>query len=217
MLGLVLTAGGARGAYQAGVLKRVGEIPALRDEPSPFAIVTGASAGAINGAAVAGGSGSFHEVTQQLAALWSALRVEDVFRTDLLSLGWGAAGLLRDMALGGLLGHTVTQALFDTSPLRVFLRRQAAAGRHRGRASAQGHLYAVAVSATSYHSGRSFTFVQGRDGPPGVVASRGASSCRSRSRSTTCWRRPRSRWSSRRSACARRRATSTSATARCGW
>ena len=49
MLGLVLTAGGARGAYQAGVLKRLGELPALRDRPSPFPIVAGASAGAING------------------------------------------------------------------------------------------------------------------------------------------------------------------------
>jgi NTE family protein len=165
MLGLVLTAGGARGAYQAGVLKRVGEIPALRDEPSPFAIVTGASAGAINGAAVAGGSGTLHEVTTQLAALWCALRVEDVFRTDLVSLGWGAAGLLRDMALGGLLGHTVTQALFDTAPLRRFLSDKLPLG---GITTSirEGNLYALAVSATSYHSGRSFTFVQGRAGHP---------------------------------------------------
>ncbi len=165
MLGLVLTAGGARGAYQAGILKRIGEIPALRDQPSPFAIVTGASAGAINGAAVAGGSGTFHDVTLQLASLWSALRVEDVFRTDLFSLGWGAAGLVRDMVLAGLLGHTVTQALFDTSPLRVFLRSKLPLD---GIADSirQGHLYAVALSATSYHSGRSFTFVQGREGHP---------------------------------------------------
>ena len=49
MTGLVLTAGGARGAYQAGVLRRIGELPRLRDGPSPFAIVAGASAGAING------------------------------------------------------------------------------------------------------------------------------------------------------------------------
>ena len=54
MLGLVLTAGGARGAYQAGVLKRIAQFPALHDQPSPFAIVTGASAGAINGAVIAG-------------------------------------------------------------------------------------------------------------------------------------------------------------------
>jgi NTE family protein len=165
MLGLVLTAGGARGAYQAGVLKRVGEIPSLRDGPSPFPIVTGASAGAINGAAIAGGGGTLHEVTRQLAALWSALRVEDVFLTDLVSLGWGAAGLLRDMMLGGVLGSTVTQALFDTSPLRRFLADKLPLD---GITSGirDGHLYAVALSATSYHSGRSFTFVQGRDGHP---------------------------------------------------
>ena len=52
MLGLVLTAGGARGAYQAGVLKRIGELPSLAGRPSPFPIVTGASAGAINGTAI---------------------------------------------------------------------------------------------------------------------------------------------------------------------
>src|SRR5687768_11164845 len=50
--GLVLTAGGARGAYQAGVLKRLGEIPRLKGKPSPFSIITGASAGAINSVAV---------------------------------------------------------------------------------------------------------------------------------------------------------------------
>ena len=56
MLGLVLTAGGARGAYQAGVLKRIGEIPALRSRPSPFRIIAGASAGAINGTMMAAGA-----------------------------------------------------------------------------------------------------------------------------------------------------------------
>ena len=165
MLGLVLTAGGARGAYQAGVLKRIGEIPALREAPSPFSIVTGASAGAINGAAVAAGSSSFHEATRQLAAMWCQLRVEHVFRTDALSLGLGALGMLRDLVLGGLLGRTVTQALFDTAPLREVLARALPLD---GIAEAirLGHLYAIAVSATSYHSGRSFTFVQGRPGPP---------------------------------------------------
>jgi len=165
MLGLVLTAGGARGAYQAGVLKRIGEIPAFRDGPSPFAIVTGASAGAINGAAVAAGSGRFHDVTQQLAHLWARLRVDQVFRTDALSLGWGALGLLRDMVLGGLLGHTVTQSIFDTSPLRQFLAAELPLD-GISESIRQGHLFAVAVSATSYHSGRSFTFVHGRPGHP---------------------------------------------------
>jgi NTE family protein len=165
MLGLVLTAGGARGAYQAGVLKRIGEIPALREAPSPFSIVTGASAGAINGAAVAAGSSSFHEATKQLAAMWCQLQVEQVFGTDALSLGLGAFGMLRDLVLGGLLGRTVTRALFDTAPLRELLARALPLD---GIAEAirLGHLYAIAVSATSYHSGRSFTFVQGRPGHP---------------------------------------------------
>jgi NTE family protein len=165
MLGLVLTAGGARGAYQAGVLKRIGEIPALREAPSPFSIVTGASAGAINGAAVAAGSSSFHEATGQLAAMWCQLEVEQVFRTDALSLGRGALGMLRDLVLGRLLGRTVTQALFDTAPFRELLARALPLD---GIAEAirLGHLYAIAVSATSYHSGRSFTFVQGRPGHP---------------------------------------------------
>jgi len=165
MLGLVLTAGGARGAYQAGVLKRIGEIPTLREAPSPFSIVTGASAGAINGAAVAAGSSSFHEATRKLADLWCHLQVDQVFRTDALSLGLGAFGMLRDLLLGGLLGRTVTQALFDTAPLRELLARALPLD---GIAEAirLGHLYAIAVSATSYHSGRSFTFVQGRPGHP---------------------------------------------------
>jgi predicted acylesterase/phospholipase RssA len=49
VLGLVLTAGGARGAYQAGVLRRIGELPGVRDGPLPFRIIAGASAGAIKG------------------------------------------------------------------------------------------------------------------------------------------------------------------------
>jgi NTE family protein len=171
MLGLVLTAGGARGAYQAGVLKRIGELAFLRGAPSPFPIVTGASAGAINGAAIAARSGDLHEATQQLAQLWSELAVEQVFHTDALSLSMGALRFVRDMAFGSLLGSTLSQALLDASPLRAFLARTLPLD---GIADAirDGHLYAVAVLATSYHSGRSFTFVQGRPGHPVWAKSR---------------------------------------------
>lgn len=171
MLGLVLTAGGARGAYQAGVLKRIGELPWLRGAPSPFPIVTGASAGAINGTAIAARSGDIHEATQELARLWSQLQVEQVFHTDALSLSMGALRFVRDMTLGSLLGSTVVQSLLDASPLRDFLARTLPLD---GIADAirDGHLYAVAVLATSYHSGRSFTFVQGRPGHPVWVKSR---------------------------------------------
>lgn len=171
MLGLVLTAGGARGAYQAGVLKRIGELPSLAGAASPFPIVTGASAGAINGTMIASRAGDFREATQELARLWARLEVEHVFHTDALSLSMGALRFVRDMALGSLLGSTLSQALLDATPLRAFLARALPLD---GIADSirDGNLYAVAILATSYHSGRSFTFVQGRPGHPIWVKSR---------------------------------------------
>ncbi len=59
MVGLVLAAGGARGAYQAGVLKKIAEIPRLKNQRCPFSIITDASAGAINGASIASGSDDY--------------------------------------------------------------------------------------------------------------------------------------------------------------
>lgn len=171
MIGLVLTAGGARGAYQAGVLKRLGELPAFADAPSPFPIVAGASAGAINGSMIAAGSSDFRSATRRLAELWADLEVKDVFRTDILTLGMGAARWLRDLSLGGILGGGNAQALLDASPLEAFLSRHLNLA---GIAEAidDGHLFAVAIAATSYHSGRSFIFVQGRPGHPVWIKSR---------------------------------------------
>ena len=116
--GLVLTAGGARGAYQAGVLQRIAEIPYLRERPPPFRVVTGASAGAINGAflAATGGDG-FGGCTLRLSRMWSDIQVQEVFRTDAVALARGALQWLRDFSLGWLLGAGTVQALFDASPL----------------------------------------------------------------------------------------------------
>lgn len=160
MLGLVLTAGGARGAYQAGVLRRIGELPSFAGRASPFAIVAGASAGAINGMFLAARSRQFRTAVRNLAELWTHLTAGLVFRTDLASLGCVGMRWLRDLLLGGSVS-----ALLDTTPLHALLRD----GLHLegiGESIAAGHLFAAAVSATSYHSGRSFTFVQGRAGHP---------------------------------------------------
>src|SRR6185369_8752400 len=110
MLGLVLTAGGARGAYQAGVLKRLGELRSLRKAPSPFAIIAGASAGAINGSMLAATTSNFREGTRHLSELWSELEVQQVFRTDALALGLGGLRWMRDLSLGGLIGGGGTQS-----------------------------------------------------------------------------------------------------------
>ncbi|HVM95694.1 MAG TPA: patatin-like phospholipase family protein, partial [Candidatus Acidoferrales bacterium] len=171
MLGLVLTAGGARGAYQAGVLKRLGEIPALRRAPSPFQIVTGASAGAINGATIASQSGDFSAATQTLAKLWGELQVHNVFKNDAMSLGMNGLRLLQDLALGGIIGQAGMQSLLNAAPLRGYLAKHLSLD---GVAEAirSGHLFALAITATSYHSGKSFTFIEGRPGHPLWVKSR---------------------------------------------
>src|SRR5215218_10087791 len=75
-LALVLSGGGARGAYQAGVLRGLARrIPDLR-----FSIITGVSAGAINATFIAAHPGSLAEAAADLSDLWASLRVEDIFR-----------------------------------------------------------------------------------------------------------------------------------------
>jgi NTE family protein len=163
MLGLVLTAGGARGAYQAGVLKRIGELPLLAERPCPFPIIAGASAGAINGAIMAAQSARFGAATQRVAEVWSELSVEQVFRTDPAAMLRGAASLLCDFTVGSLFGFTLSHGLLDASPLgRLLADAFATSGIAQGIDA--GHVYAVAITATSYHSGRSYTFIEGKPG-----------------------------------------------------
>lgn len=163
--GLVLTAGGARGAYQAGVLKRIGEIRSLEGRPTPFPIVTGASAGAINGAAIAAGADNFRETTRRLAQVWSEIQIGDVFRTDTLAFGGIAAKWIRDLSFGAIFGGGSAQSLLDASPLRGFIAKQIPFGRIQPFIE-RGLLYALGVNATNYHSGKSYTFIQGRSGHP---------------------------------------------------
>src|SRR5512143_1547567 len=84
-LAIVLSGGGARAAYQAGVLQAISEWgPA--GAPLPFTIVTGTSAGAINAVAIAAGAQDFRAAVSRLCALWSGIRASDVYRTDAWSL-----------------------------------------------------------------------------------------------------------------------------------
>jgi NTE family protein len=163
--GLVLTAGGARGAYQAGVLKRLGQISSLKDQASPFQIIAGASAGAINGAGLAAHSDNFTQATQKLSDLWSELKAQNIYRTDLWSLSQLTGQFLKDLALGKIIGGGHAQSFLDASPLRDFLSKHLD---FEGIQSSidRGCLYAVAITATNYYSGKSFTFIQGQKGHP---------------------------------------------------
>ncbi len=164
-VGLVMTGGGARGAYQAGVLKRIGEIKRVQTQGNPFAIIGGASAGAINGSAIAAGSDDFSSAANSTAALWSALKPADVFRCDLLAQTCNSLRWIRDLSFGGALGGGHAHHLLDASPLRRFLGQHLHCERIQANIR-RGYLYALAVSATNYTSGRSYLFIQGKKGHP---------------------------------------------------
>src|SRR5690349_14235084 len=124
MRGLLLTGGGARGAYQAGVLMGVARVLGDAPRPFPFPILTGMSAGAINTLILAGQAPDFSAGTKHLCSLWGELKMDEVFRTDLYRLVQIAAGSLTNLALGGLLGTRRYNAILDPSPLRGTLEKR---------------------------------------------------------------------------------------------
>ncbi len=163
-IGLVMTGGGARGAYQAGVLKRIGEIERIKDGGNPFPIIDGASAGAINGSAIAAGSDDVPRATAVLAKVWSEIHPSDVFRCDILSQAHNSLTWILDLSFGGALGGGGNaRSLLDATPLRYFLRQHLHCDRIQTNIE-RGHLYAIAISATNYNSGKSYLFIQGREG-----------------------------------------------------
>src|SRR5580704_8292829 len=165
VLGLAMTGGGARGAYQAGVLKRIGEIKRIKTDGNPFSIIGGASAGAINGSALAAGADDVVQATTVLAQLWANLKPSDVFHCDLLSQTRNSLVWILDLSFGGVIGGGNARSLLDATPLRYFL------GKHLNCDLIQDnirrkHLYALAISATNYNSGKSYLFIQGAKGHP---------------------------------------------------
>lgn len=165
ILGLAMTGGGARGAYQSGVLKRIGEISRVQSQGNPFPIIGGASAGAINGSALAAGSNEFSRATHLAAELWSNLKPSDVFRCDMVSQAHNSLVWLLDLSLGGALGGGNARSLLDATPLRHYLKSHLDCGRIQDNIR-RGHLYALAISATNYSSGKSYLFIQGAKGHP---------------------------------------------------
>ena len=164
-LGLVMTGGGARGAYQAGVLKRIGEIKRVQKHGNPFPIIGSSSAGAVNGCALAAGSDDFASATQTLAQRWSGLKPSDIFRCDVFSQAHNSLAWILDLSFGGILGGGNARSLLDATPLRHFLNKHLDCARI-SRNIKRGHLYAFAVSATNYTSGKSYLFIQGKKGHP---------------------------------------------------
>jgi NTE family protein len=162
-LGLVLTGGGARGAYQVGVLRWLARAyPELS-----FPVITGVSAGAVNAAQLAAHHGTLEQAAHELAALWSELTVEHVFDVEAVRLGrnvvrWGA-----QLVSGGRITGPEVRSLLDTQPLREYLLEVVpnVDGRISGIAYnlERGTLKALAIMTTSYSTGQSVIWLEGRD------------------------------------------------------
>ena len=153
---LMLPGGGARGAYQVGVLKALAEI--LPGPRSPFRIIAGTSAGSINAAVLASHADDFARGTRRLEHFWSRFRCRDIYRTGWLhNLGTGLHWLA-SMTLGGL-GVANPKSLLDNRPLAALLRRELDAGGIE-RAIEAGHLDALLVTASGYATSRAVTFFQ---------------------------------------------------------
>jgi NTE family protein len=162
-LALALSGGGARAAYQVGVLQRI-----VREFPTVVpSILTGVSAGGINAAFLAARQDPFAEKIEQLVEMWGGLRIDQVFRVDLRDLAsrtmrWGGR-----LVSGGKSLLPPAKSLVDTSPLREFLERelQASDGVLGGiqKNLHAGWLRAVALTGSSYTTGQSITWVQQRE------------------------------------------------------
>jgi NTE family protein len=157
--GLVLSGGGARAAYQVGVLKAIAELlPA--EAPTPFPIVSGTSAGAINVTELGIHAERFRMAVANLERVWSHFHVEQVFKSDSVSMIRAGTHWLFAMASGGWL-LPPPKSLLDNSPLRRLLSQNYDfAG--IGQSIKGGHLKAVAISASGYSSARSVAFFQAR-------------------------------------------------------
>ncbi|HZF24294.1 MAG TPA: patatin-like phospholipase family protein [Burkholderiales bacterium] len=163
-IGLILTGGGARAAYQVGFLRAVSHM-LPRGTPNPFQIICGTSAGAVNAAVMAAGATDFHRAVRRLMLVWKYFHADQVYRSDVLSVISTGSKWLGAMLLGGL-GRNNPTSLLDNSPLAQLLRRYLDFNGIRSSIEA-GALYALSVTASGYTSGQSVSFFQGVPGLAG--------------------------------------------------
>ncbi len=157
-VGLVLPGGGARGAYQAGVLKAVSDmLPA--DHGNPFPVVCGTSAGAINASVVANHAIDFHRGVEELINVWGNFHCPQVYRSDASYVAITGLTWLAALTLGGL-GPRNPHFLLDNAPLKELLGRNINFDRVQ-QAIDQGALDALAITASGYSQAKALSFFMG--------------------------------------------------------
>lgn len=157
-LGLVLTGGGARAAYQVGVVQALAEI--THSPASPFNVITGVSAGAINGAYLMSRADNFKLAAQGLWDLWANLETEKIYRTDPGSIATLGSKWLQTVGMGGLFAPKRANHLLSTEPLRNLLKNELQLER-LPQLFKSGVLRGVSVSATNYLTGTAISFFDG--------------------------------------------------------
>jgi NTE family protein len=162
---LVLSGGGARAAYQVGVLRALvrmrrqalGPVARLRN---PFGVFCGTSAGAINASALACHADRFEAAVELLAKVWQNFHAEQVYRADSLGVIRSGAQWLTMMSIGWVIARwrrAKPRSLLDNAPLAELLQQMVPLARLPAMLEG-GHLHALAVTASSYSTGEHFTF-----------------------------------------------------------
>jgi NTE family protein len=165
LTGLILSGGGARAAYQVGVLRAIAGLrrgSAAPQRRNPFGVICGTSAGAVNAAALACNADQFDAAVEGIAKVWEDFRAEQVYRADSLGVIRSGAQWLTMLSIGWLVARwrrARPRSLLDNTPLAELLAQMVPLQRLprmlRGR-----HVQALAVSASNYSSGEHVTFYQ---------------------------------------------------------
>ena len=159
-VGLILTGGGARAAYQVGVLKAIAEFLPRRTH-NPFPVICGTSAGALNAATLAINAQSFRNGVRYLDGIWRNFHANQVYRTDAAGVFSNTMLWLAGLILSGLGINKLKQvSLLDNSPLVEFLEEALPCEKIQDSIDA-GLLHALSITASGYGSGQSVTFYQG--------------------------------------------------------
>ena len=159
---LILTGGGARAAYQVGVLRALSEMLPTKTSV-PFPIICGTSAGSINATILAVDANDFRHAVRRLVMVWKNFHVHYVYRSDLFGTFRNSARWVYAALRGGRLrpGSEQTVSLLDNAPLAALLKQHVDFdGIQRNIDS--GHLTALSITCSGYTSGQSVTFYQGQ-------------------------------------------------------
>jgi|TARA_B100000446_G_scaffold187146_1_gene215391 NTE family protein len=157
-IGLILSGGGARAAYQVGVLKAIHKI-LPKDATNPYDIIAGTSAGAINGVALASYSENYRIGMRHLERIWTSFSPEQIYRTDFLAITRSLLRLFRTTVIRRKYKHDKV-SLLDNTPLRNLLSK-VIQFENIQKAIDNGALHAMCVTGSGLESGESVSFFQG--------------------------------------------------------